>query len=101
MPDSTPPPSTRLAWSTRDEAIALLISTPILRRSIIVAIIVGTLLSVINQLSVVTTGNATGATWVRIAANYAIPFVVSCIGALSGLKAVAPGGLPAPGDVSD
>lgn len=89
LPESTSPTPTRPARSSIGEALALVSSGPILRRSLIVALIVGTLLSVINQLSVITSGEATGATWVRIAANYAIPFVVSSIGALSGMKAAA------------
>jgi hypothetical protein len=101
MPEATPPTPTRPAWSTVGEALALVSSGPILRRSIIVALVVGTLLSVINQLGVITAGSATGATWVRIAANYAIPFVVSSIGALSVLKSAEPGELPTPAGDSD
>ena len=87
MPESTSPQREPQAKPTAREAFALVSSGPILRRSLVVALIVGTLLSVINQLSVITSGDATGATWVRIGANYAIPFVVSSIGALSGLSA--------------
>lgn len=99
--NDSPPSPTRPAWSTKGEAVVLLMSKPILPRSITIAVIVGTLLSVINQLSVVTAGDATGATWVRVGANYVIPFVVSSIGALSGLKAAAKGELPSPGHEPD
>ena len=48
-----------------------------------IALVVGTILSVINQGSVVVEGDATAMTWVRVAFNYLVPFVVSSIGYLA------------------
>jgi hypothetical protein len=45
-----------------------------------VALVVGTVLSLINQGSVLFAGRATDATWLRIASNYAMPFLVSSVG---------------------
>jgi hypothetical protein len=49
-------------------------------RCVRVALIVGTVLSLINQGSVVFGGHETVATWLRIASNYMMPFLVSSIG---------------------
>lgn len=58
-------------------------SRPALARCIPTALIVGTLLSTINQGSVITGGDATTATWTRLVFNYLIPFTVSNIGFVS------------------
>jgi hypothetical protein len=42
--------------------------------------LVGTLLSVINQGAILLGGQATEATWVRVALNYVVPFCVSSAG---------------------
>ncbi len=44
---------------------------------------VGTLLTVINQGSVLVSGSADAATALRVAANYAIPYAVSSLGYLA------------------
>ena len=54
-----------------------------LRRTITIALIVGTLLTLVNQGGVIAGGDATAATWVRTGLNYLIPFVVSNAGLLS------------------
>lgn len=54
-----------------------------LRRTITIALIVGTLLTLVNQGAVILGGDATAATWVRTGLNYLIPFVVSNAGLLS------------------
>lgn len=82
----------RGVWSKPRQAIRLLANRVILRRCTIIALVVGTILSVVNQWGVVTSGTATGATWVRVAANYVIPFLVSGIGALSALKVIETAG---------
>jgi hypothetical protein len=82
----------RSGW--KSDALRVLRDPLILRRSAVVALVVGTILSVVNQWGVVTSGNATAATWARIATNYLTPFVVSSVGAFSALRAStpAPGG---------
>jgi len=51
-----------------------------LSRCIPTAIVVGTVLSLINQASVIFGGHATGATWIRVAMNFVVPFCVSSFG---------------------
>jgi len=48
-----------------------------------VALVVGTILTIVNQGSVLIGGDATVATWLRIGVNYLVPFVVSSIGYLA------------------
>jgi hypothetical protein len=54
------------------------------RRTIRIALVVGLLLSAINQGQTILTGMATAATAVRCVANFLIPFVVSNLGLLAG-----------------
>jgi len=74
-------------WTSAGEALRVWFARSTLRRTLKIAAIVGTLLSLINQGSVLFAGDATIATWVRIAMNYAVPFCVSSIGFLSATRA--------------
>ena len=65
-----------------------------LRRTIRIALVVGTLLTLINQLDVILGGDATTLTWVKAGLNYLVPFVVSNLGLLAGKRA-EPGDDPA------
>lgn len=79
-------PSTLETWSTAGEALRFCAQRHLLRRTLMVAVVVGILLSVINQGSVVADGEATAATWLRVVANFVIPFLVSNVGALSAAR---------------
>jgi hypothetical protein len=48
-----------------------------------IAAIVGVVLTLINQGSVIASGHATPATWARCALNFLVPFLVSNAGLLS------------------
>lgn len=54
-----------------------------LRRTVRIAIVVGIILTLINQGAVIIAGDATAATWVRCALNFIVPFLVSNAGLLS------------------
>jgi hypothetical protein len=54
-----------------------------LRRTVGIAIVVGVILTLINQGTVITAGHGTTATWVRCALNFIVPFLVSNAGLLS------------------
>jgi hypothetical protein len=47
-----------------------------------IALFVGTLLSLVNQGSVIVSGEYTAATWVRVLVNFLVPFCVSSAGFL-------------------
>lgn len=72
-----------VSWGTHREGVALWFSPRTLRRTIRIALIVGTLLSLINQGHLIAAGDTTLGTWLRVAANYLIPWVVSSVGFLS------------------
>lgn len=52
---------------------------------------VGLILTAVNQLQVILDGHPTLATWIRCAANFLIPFVVSNLGVLTGARSDASG----------
>ena len=61
-----------------------------LRRTVCIALVVGTILFAINQLDVVIRGNAGIVVWTKIAVTYLVPFVVSNLGILVAPDACAP-----------
>ena len=73
-------------WRTAGEAVRLACRPSTLRRTIFIAVVVGTLLSVVNQADVVAGGDADTTTWMRIAVNYLVPFCVSTAGFLSACR---------------
>lgn len=79
-------PAAPPSWSTGREAAGLWFAKTTLRKTLKIAVIVGTLLSLINQGSVITGGEATAATWVRVGMNYIVPFCVSSTGFLSAAR---------------
>lgn len=58
-----------------------------LRRTVAIALVVGTILTLINQTDVIVRGDATVVTWIKAGANYLVPFVVSNLGLLAGKRA--------------
>jgi hypothetical protein len=54
-----------------------------LRTAIPTALIVGSVLCAVNQGATLLAGQATAGTWVRMAINYVVPFLVASIGYLS------------------
>ena len=69
-------------WSTFREALAVVAYRPHLFRTIRIALIVGTILFVINQLDVIVRGHATPFVWFKVALTYCVPFCVSNLGIL-------------------
>ena len=68
------------AWRT---ALAVCRNATTLRRTVRIALLVGTILTAINQLDVIIGGDATWLTGVKIGLNYCVPFVVSNLGVLA------------------
>ncbi len=68
------------------EAIAFCAERRNLRRTLAIALIVGLVLTLINQGAVIASGHATTATWVRGILNFLVPFLVSNAGLLSGRR---------------
>jgi hypothetical protein len=78
--------ATTPVWTTRIEAIGLILRGRTARTAGPIAAIVGTVLSVVNQADVIIGGHATTGTWVRIAVNYLVPFVVASVAFLSACR---------------
>lgn len=57
-----------------------------LRRTLRISLVVGVLLSAINQLDVIIGGEADALTFLRCGLNFVVPFVVSNLGLLSGRR---------------
>lgn len=57
-----------------------------LRRTLLIALVVGAILTAVNQLDVILAGGATTTTWVKSATNFVVPFVVSNLGLLAGRR---------------
>ncbi len=82
---SSPIPS-RVAvppWSSALGACRLILSGVTFRTCVRVAIVVGTILTAVNQGSVIVSGDASVVTWLRVGVNYLVPFVVSSVGYLA------------------
>jgi hypothetical protein len=73
-------------WSRPAEAVRLLLSGATARTCVPVALVVGTVLSLVNQADVVVSGMAGAGVAVKVVANYAIPFLTSSTGALLAVR---------------
>ena len=69
-------------WSRPGEALRVIAYRPHLRRTLLTALVVGTILFGINQLNIVMAGHATEIVWLKIAVTYCVPFAVSNVGIL-------------------
>lgn len=74
------------SWSNPLQAIGLIARGYTFRTAAPIALVVGTILSLVNQGALMVDGGANGATWVRIGVNYLVPYVVSSIGYLAPFK---------------
>ena len=57
-----------------------------LRRTVRIALVVGTILTLINQADVIVKGDATALTVVKVCLNFVVPFIVSNLGVLTGAR---------------
>jgi hypothetical protein len=83
---ATAQPVVRPVWTRPAEAVALVLRGRTARIAVPVASVVGTVISTVNQADVIVGGHATGVTWVRIAINYLVPFIVASVAYLSACR---------------
>ncbi|HEY1331187.1 MAG TPA: nitrate/nitrite transporter NrtS [Actinomycetota bacterium] len=76
----------RLTWSTGREFVAVVTHPRNLRRTVTVAVIVGTAFFAMNQLPIVLAGRATALLWCKTALTYLTPFLMSNFGILSATR---------------
>ena len=74
------------------EALSICMRREHLRRTIRIALVVGVLLTLINQADVIIRGDATA----KVVLNFCVPFVVSNLGLLAGKRADGAVGRDAP-----
>ncbi len=77
-----PEAADRPTWTTWVEALRVMVYPPFLKKTIRVALIVGSVLFTINHLDEVISGRATAAVWFKGALTFLVPFCVSNIGIL-------------------
>jgi len=73
-------------WATLGEAWSIVCEISNLKNTVTIALIVGTVLFIINQLDVVLRGEATWFVWFKVVLTYFVPFGVSNIGILTVTK---------------
>jgi len=69
------------------QAVRICFKREHLRRTLRIALVVGTILTLINQLDVILKGDAGTLTWIKAGLNYCVPFIVSNLGLLAGKRA--------------
>ncbi len=75
--------SAELAWSTPWQATLLICRGSTFATASRIALVVGTVLTLVNQAAVIASGDLRAPTLLRVAANYLIPYVVSSVGYLA------------------
>ena len=78
------------SWSSPVEALRIVFLRSTMRKTVKIALVVGTILSLINQSAVILDGRANYVTWLRVGANYLVPFCVSSLGFLSATRRRTP-----------
>jgi hypothetical protein len=69
-------------WRSWREAMGVIVYPPHLRKTVLIALAVGTILFGVNQLDVVLRGDATTWVWIKSTVTYLVPFAVSNAGVL-------------------
>lgn len=83
-------PSATPTWSRPAQAWAIFLRGRTARTATPVAMVVGTVLSAVNQGEVLLAGAAGVATWIRVGVNYVVPFCVASVGFLSARRVPEP-----------
>ena len=66
------------------KAVAYCAQPEHLRRTVRIALVVGLILNAINESGPIAHGQLGSGTWIRVALNFLVPFIVSNVGLLSG-----------------
>ena len=77
---------TAATWSTRRELLRVILAPEHLKRTVVIALIVGTTFVTMNQLGTILAGRATAAVWIKAALTYLTPLLVSNFGILSATR---------------
>ena len=77
---------TATTWSSAHDIPDVVLAPQNLRRTVVIALVVGSVFVAMNQLSVILSGDATTLVWVKVALTYLTPLVVSNVGVLSATR---------------
>ena len=77
---------TPTTWSTARGLVSIIVAPQHLKRTMSVALIVGTAFFVMNQLGVILDGRGTALVWVKAALTYLTPLLVSNFGVLAATR---------------
>ena len=77
---------TPTTWSTARGLVSIIVAPQHLKRTMSVALIVGTAFFGMNQLGVILDGRATALVWIKAALTYLTPLVVSNFGVLAATR---------------
>ena len=95
-PVNTARVNTAPTWSTFRELLSVAITPRHLKRTVSVALIVGTAFFTMNQLGVILDGDATAVVWLKAVLTYLTPLLVSNFGLLSATRRTAAQTTPPP-----
>jgi hypothetical protein len=73
-------------WSEWRDMVAVVTYHRHLKRTVTIALTVGTVFFAMNQLTVVLTGHPTALTWLKVALTYLTPFCMSNFGILTATR---------------
>jgi hypothetical protein len=82
---------TATTWSSAQEIRVVVLAPRNLRKTVSIAMVVGTAFFAMNQLGVIVSGNATTLVWLKVALTYLTPLMVSNFGVLSATRRPATG----------
>jgi hypothetical protein len=72
-----PGPVAANTWGTPREAIAVITQRRHLRKTTVIALVIGTTFVTLNQLGTIVAGNADASVWLRVVVTYLTPLCVS------------------------
>jgi hypothetical protein len=75
-------------WRTWREAVTVVLATNNVKRTVYIALIVGSVFFAMNQLGTVVAGQAGTIVWLKVALTYLTPLIVSNVGVLSTTRRV-------------
>ncbi|MDZ7884146.1 MAG: nitrate/nitrite transporter NrtS [Mycobacterium sp.] len=78
--------SKAVSWNRPAEGLGLFLRGRTLRTAVPTALVVGTVLSAVNQGGPLIGGHQSAQTWISIVVNYLVPLVVSSIGYLAACR---------------
>lgn len=68
-----------ITTASQEPALRFLCRGPVIRRNLTIALVVGAILSVVNQMDVILSGNFSATVLLKILFNFLVPFTVASV----------------------